>query len=54
MGQIADDMVKGVCCCLCGQFYEEEHGYPAVCNECWDGLTEEERAFHQKATKETI
>ena len=36
MGEIADDMIEGVSCALCGQYFEIEHGYPVACAECWD------------------
>ena len=36
MGQIADDMIKGACCALCGQYFQKEHGYPVACDECHD------------------
>lgn len=62
MGEIADQMINGECCELCAipfvdpknlnRFYE--HGYPVVCASCWNGLTEEEKKHHQKATAKTI
>lgn len=36
MGQHADDIIDGACCALCGQFFEQEHGYPVACFDCWD------------------
>lgn len=43
MGQIADNMIEGRCCALCGQYFinrmtEElfEHGYPVACDECYE------------------
>lgn len=43
MGEIADDMIEGRCCSICGQYFEDpktgeiyEHGYPVCCKECWD------------------
>ena len=51
MGQIADDMINGFCCSLCGGVYfEEEHGYPVVCKTCWKDLSKQERKMYQKAT----
>jgi hypothetical protein len=35
MGEIADDMIEGACCALCGECFEEEHGYPVACATCW-------------------
>ena len=44
MGEIADDIIKGRCCAICGQYFEDpdnpgtnyEHGYPVACKECYD------------------
>lgn len=62
MGQIADDMIIGACCSLCGQYFideenEEEiyeHGYPVICKECWEFLTEEGKKNYQRAIKDVI
>ena len=61
MGQMADDMVEGVCCELCGQYFQGKnenelhaHGYPVVCWECWPGLTKKEKKQHQKALRPTV
>lgn len=45
MGEIADDMIDGRCCALCGEYFIAEdinghdkgysHGYPVACNSCW-------------------
>jgi len=43
MGQIADDMINGLCCSHCGTYFEEEHGYPVLCEDCYDSGTEEEK-----------
>ena len=44
MGQIADDMIDGTCCSLCGQYFIDSlnndelytHGYPVACEDCWE------------------
>ena len=36
MGQIADDMINGCCCALCGQYFQKAHGFPVACIECWE------------------
>ena len=36
MSAIADDMLNGWQCSLCGVCFEEEHGYPVVCRSCWN------------------
>lgn len=51
MGEIAEDMMDGICCELCGQYFEHSkkkkngepigiyvHDYPATCWECWEHL----------------
>jgi hypothetical protein len=47
MGEMADDIISGKCCALCGQFFVQEkndkdktvvlyeHGYPVACADCW-------------------
>ncbi len=60
MGQIADDMVNGICCDICGCYFVDndtdlfEHGYPATCWDCWKDLTKEEKKIHQKAEVDTL
>lgn len=39
---IAEDIMDGWCCQLCGVYFEEEHGYPVVCESCYNELSEEE------------
>jgi hypothetical protein len=60
-GSIADDMINGACCVICGEYFFDEdlheiyeHGHPTVCISCWSELTEEERSNHQKAVVPTI
>lgn len=42
MGEIADDMINGACCSLCGCYFVDqngeiyEHGYPVYCHDCYD------------------
>jgi len=50
MGELADDMIEGASCQWCGQYFEEEHGHPVVCKECWTDTTLEERKNVIKAT----
>lgn len=62
MGEIADAMINGEICELCltpfvnpkksDQYYE--HGYPVVCDDCWKGLTYEDKQHYQKAEVKTI
>jgi len=44
MGEVAEDMIDGSCCSLCGQYFQDSddkdmiytHGYPVVCKDCWE------------------
>lgn len=61
MGQIADDIVAGITCELCGQFFDggnddelHEHGYPVVCWECWSDMSKAERRQYQRAEVKTL
>ena len=47
MGEIADDIISGECCALCGCYFvgpdldseghqiAYEHGYPVACEDCF-------------------
>ena len=48
MGEMADDIINGASCAICGVYFEEEHGYPAACEDCW-----EPDCGYQKATSDT-
>ena len=49
MGEIADDIVNGACCALCGVYFEEEHGFPVACEDCYT-----EDCGYGRATEEEI
>ncbi len=34
MGEIADAMLDGECCTICGMEFEEDYGYPLACEGC--------------------
>ena len=34
MGEIADDIISGACCEICGVYFDEEYGFPVTCDEC--------------------
>lgn len=40
MGEIAEDMIDGHCCSYCGVYFEQEHGYPVLCDSCWESSEE--------------
>ncbi len=60
MGQIAEDMLDGSCCQLCGQYFKHPkagiyvHDEEVVCFDCWKDLTEEEKKLHKKADVKTF
>ena len=63
MGEVAEDMLDGSCCSICGQYFQSDrtdddgepmihsHGYPVVCKGCWDKECE---GIHQLATQNTF
>ena len=61
MGQMADDIVEGTTCTLCGMFFENTetdeiytHGYPVVCWDCWKHLSKRDRKEYQRALMPTL
>ena len=51
MGEAADDIIVGFVCCWCGLYFQQPHGYPVLCNECYRGDREAARSDGlQKAT----
>ena len=50
MGELADDIIDGACCALCGIYFEEEHGYPVACKCCH----EDPDCTYPEATEEEI
>jgi len=38
---LAQDKVDGFSCSWCGVYFEDEHGFPVLCNSCWkDAINE--------------
>jgi hypothetical protein len=62
MGEIADDMIDGTSCELCGCYFINPknenttytHGYPVVCWDCWNELTSYDKQFHRKSEVSTL
>jgi hypothetical protein len=61
MGEIADDMIEGRACELCGQYFIDKNddlidgdGFPQVCKDCWLDLTSYERKTLVKSKYETL
>lgn len=46
MGEMADDMIEGYSCSGCGIYFEEDHGYPVKCGDCWDKHSTCPKATH--------
>jgi len=57
MGEIAEDIVDGTSCSLCGTYFVKKngsaytHGYPVVCNGCWSDLNVDEKEIHIRQEK---
>jgi len=61
---VAEDILDGTCCQLCGCYFENpdgdsnsilySHEYPVTCWECWEELSKEDKKEHQRATTKTI
>jgi len=41
---VANDIISGFCCSHCGVYFENPHGHPVLCLECYDDETPAERA----------
>lgn len=53
MGELAQDMILGLSCSLCGYYFEAENGFPVLCTDCWENATPEGRnGFSKTQTKE--
>ena len=44
MCEMADDMTEGFACSGCGIFFNEPHGFPVYCQDCYADIPENERA----------
>ena len=55
MGEIAEAMIEGAMCSWCGVVFEEAHGHPVLCEDCYEGALQEEgkapdipKAYHKE------
>lgn len=48
MGEIAESMVEGASCSWCGVYFEESHGYPVACHDCFDNERKQNPSHFQK------
>jgi len=51
---VANDIISGFCCSHCGVYFEDPHGHPVLCADCYDGETPKERAGLPRATKSEL
>ena len=59
---IVDQTIDGMCCSKCGQYFAEPtstktlyvHGYPVLCDECFDNCTQDERTGLKRAEVDTF
>jgi hypothetical protein len=49
MGEIAEDMIDGASCSMCGIYFEREHGYPVLCKGCWKKGCGQQKAIFPEA-----
>jgi hypothetical protein len=42
---IAEDIVYGRCCQLCGVYFEHPHDHPVVCKSCYRELKKEKKGY---------
>ncbi len=54
MGEIADDVIEGFSCSHCGIYFDQSHGYPVLCEDCYHNETPDERAGIPKATENEL
>lgn len=54
MGELADDMVNGQSCSWCGVYFDEDHGYPVICKDCFDDYKEEDYTKSLAETKHQL
>ncbi|HEX8575794.1 MAG TPA: hypothetical protein VF677_05830 [Flavobacterium sp.] len=54
MGQIANDMVNGFSCSECGIYFEKAHGYPVLCEYCFEDIDQDDECFLPRATEEEL
>ena len=61
MGEIAEDHYLGRCCHDCGQYFHDvendiiaEHGYPALCDECYCEIPKNQIKHYQKSIYPTF
>lgn len=55
MGEYSEMLIEGEQCSGgCGVMFEEGHGYPVLCKECWANASKEERKAYQRARNKEL
>ncbi len=54
MGEQTQTVLDGACCEWCGVFFVQEHGFPVLCEACWQNSDKVERAGHQLAIEREL
>jgi len=49
MGEMAEDILEGRICGKCHLPFTQDHGFPAVCLDCWSESSEDDRKGWQRA-----
>jgi hypothetical protein len=40
---MAEDVIDGLSCSGCGIYFEAAHGYPVLCEDCWEDVSSAEK-----------
>ena len=51
MGEYAEMMLDGTCCCNCGEFLGDGEGFTAYCNDCDPAPIHKTKSVRTKAPK---
>ena len=55
MGQLAEDMVEGRSCSMCGVYFVKSHGFPVICTDCFlEEIKSEEGSDTPVATEKEL
>ena len=54
MAQLANDMIVGRSCSECGIYFEKEHGYPVLCEDCFEYINQDDDYFLPLATEKEL
>lgn len=54
MGEIANQMIEGKICTICGCKFKKQQEVPSVCPDCWKQLEPKDKNIHCKSNSPTI